>query len=239
VLADIHANLAALEAVLEDIRAEEVSDIVTLGDNIGYGPDPDEVTQELIKLQVVTIQGNHEYALLNPIYYFRMNPVAERSLDLTKALLSEKSMAYALGLQQVRIHHGARLVHGCPPKSQTAYLFSPSRNMLEKLFSSFPEQICFYGHTHIMTFFEEGKDPDQAHTVSPSTLSLESDRKYIINPGSVGQPRDLFNNHAKYIIWDRELGSITFRDVKYDVMKTVNKLRLLDFPPSNATRLLR
>ena len=238
VLADIHANLAAFETVLADIRAEGITDIVTLGDNIGYGPDPDEVTRELIKLRVVAIQGNHEYALLNPVYYYRMNPVAERSLDLTRDLLSDESLAYALGLQQVTIHHGARLVHGCPPKSQTAYLFSPSGKMLDKLFGSFPETLCFFGHTHIMSFFEEGKDPDRKQPVSSSTLQLEEGKKYIINPGSVGQPRDRVNNHAKYLIWDREQGSVTFRDVEYDVMKTVSKLRRLDFPSSNATRLL-
>jgi len=239
VLADIHANLAAFKAVLTDIRAEGISDIVTLGDNIGYGPDPDEVTQELIKREVFSIQGNHEYALLNPIYYSRMNSIAEKSLDLTRSLLSDESLRYALGLEQVIIHNGARLVHGCPPKSQTAYLFSPSRKMLDKLFRSLSEKICFYGHTHIMSFFEEGEDPDQKQNFYSSPLHLKDDRKYIINPGSVGQPRDRINNNAKYIIWDRKHGSITFKEVEYDVMKTVNKLRRLNFPLSNATRLLR
>jgi len=238
VLADIHANLAALAAVLAEIQAEGISDIITLGDNIGYGPDPEEVTQELIRLQAATIQGNHEYALGNPVYYLVMNPDPRKSLDLTRTMLSEESLAYALGLQAVIIHHGARLVHGCPPDSQTSYLFSPSRKTLDDLFASFPEQICFFGHTHKMTYFEEGKDPVPGHYISPSTLRLESGRKYLINPGSVGQPRDGFNNHAKYIIWDREQGSVTFREVKYDVMKTVNKLRRLNFPPFNATRLL-
>jgi predicted phosphodiesterase len=238
VLADIHANLAAFAAVLADIRAEGISDIVTLGDNIGYGPDPDEVTQELIRLRVIAVQGNHEYALRNPGYYLRMNPDSKRSLDLTRTMLSEESLAYALRLQPVMILHGARLVHGCPPKSQTAYLFSPSRRMLAKLFTSFPEKICFYGHTHIMSFYEEGKDPALGEDISPATLHLARGRKYIINPGSVGQPRDGLNNYAKYIIWDRDHGSVTFRDVEYDVMKTVNKLRLLGFPPFNATRLL-
>ena len=238
VLADIHANWTALEAVLKDINAEGISDIVTLGDNIGYGPDPDKVTQKLIRLRVFSIQGNHEYALLNPNYYFRMNPIARKSLDLTRFLLSDESLAYASGLQQVMIHHGARLVHGCPPKSQTAYLFSPSKKMLDKLFGSFPEKICFYGHTHIMSFFEEGKAPDRRQNISSSTLYLEEGRRYIINPGSVGQPRDSVNNHAKYIIWDRKHGSVTFKEVEYDVMKTVKKLHRLNFPPSNATRLL-
>jgi predicted phosphodiesterase len=239
VLADIHANLAALEAVLADIQAEGISDIVTLGDNIGYGPDPDEVTQELIKHQVLSIQGNHEYALSNPAYYLRMNPDPKKSLDLTRTMLSEKSLAYAFGLQPVIIHHGARLVHGCPPKSQTAYLLSPSDKMLEKLFASFPEKICFYGHTHTRNFFEQGKDPLLGQNISSSTLHLENGRKYLINPGSVGQPRDGINNHAKYIIWERECGSVTFRETEYDVMKTVDKLRRLGFPAFNATRLLR
>jgi len=239
VLADIHSNLAALEAVLTDLRVEGISDIVTLGDNIGYGPDPDEVTQKLIKLQAISIQGNHEYALRNPVYYLRMNPDPQKSLDLTRVMLSAESLAYAFGLQPVIIHQGARLVHGCPPKSQTAYLFSPSNKMLDKLFTSFQENICFYGHTHTMNFFEEGKDPILGQNILPSTRYLENGRKYLINPGSVGQPRDGLNNHAKYILWDRELGSVTFKEVEYDVMQTVNKLRALNFPAFNATRLLR
>ena len=239
VLADIHANLAALEAVLAEILAERISDIVTLGDNIGYGPDPEEVTQELIRLGLTSIQGNHEYALFNPDYYFKMNPEAKKALDITRTLVSEESLAYAFGLKPVIIHHGARLVHGCPPRSQTTYLFSPSNKMLDKLFKSFPEQICFYGHTHIINFFEEGKDTLLGQHITPATLPLEKGRKYLINPGSVGQPRDRHNNHAKYLIWDREQGSVTFRDVEYDVMKTVNKLSMLEFPAFNATRLLR
>ena len=74
--------------------------------------------------------------------------------------------------------------------------------------------------------------------ISPGTYSLNNERKYIINPGSVGQPRDTINNHAKYLIWDRDKGAVTFKTVEYDVMKTVNKLRTLDFPEFNATRLL-
>ena len=239
VLADIHANLAALGAVLADLRAEGISDIVTLGDNIGYGPDPDEVTQELIRKQVISIQGNHEYALRNPVYSLRMNPDPQKSLDITRTLLSAEGLAYAFGLQPVIIHHGARLVHGCPPKSQTAYLFSPSSRMLHKLFASFPEKICFYGHTHTVNFFAEGKDPVLGQNISPATLHLENGRKYLINPGSVGQPRDGRNNHAKYVIWDREHGIISFRETAYDVMRTVDKLRRLHFPAFNATRLLR
>lgn len=238
VLADIHANMAALQAVLEDIRDENISDIVTLGDNIGYGPDPEEVIQELIRQEIISIQGNHEYALINPQYYFKMNPDPRKSLDMNRIMLSEESLAFATGLQQLIIYRGARLIHGCPPKSQTAYLYHPSMDLLEKIFNSFPERICFYGHTHTLNFFEQGLDPKMGLNISPGTYSLQKDRKYIINPGSVGQPRDGINNHAKYLIWNREKGSVTFKAVQYDVMQTVNKLRIFDFPVFNATRLL-
>lgn len=238
VLADIHANLAALEAVLKDIEQEGITDIISLGDNIGYGPDPEEVIQQLLALDVTSIQGNHEYALINEHYYFQMNPDPKKSLDMTRIMLSEESLAYASGLPAVVIYHGARLVHGCPPRSQTAYLFHPSVNMLEKIFSSFPEHVCFYGHTHTLNFFEEGEEPEKGLFVSFGTRNLKHHRKYIINPGSVGQPRDGINNLAKYLIWDREEETVTFKALEYDVMKTVNRLRLLDFPDFNATRLM-
>jgi predicted phosphodiesterase len=238
VLADIHANMAALEAVLEDIWIEQITDVVSLGDNIGYGPDPEEVIQELVKHKVVSIQGNHEYALINPNYYFKMNPDPRKSLDMTRVMLSEASLAYATSLQPLIIHHDARLIHGCPPRSQTAYLYFPSMDMLEKIFNSFPERICFYGHTHTLNFFEQGLDPGMGLDISPGTYSLRKDRQYIINPGSVGQPRDGINNRAKYLIWDRDKATVTFKAIEYDVMKTVNKLRILDFPEFNAARLL-
>jgi predicted phosphodiesterase len=238
VLADIHANMAALEAVLEDIWIEQITDVISLGDNIGYGPDPEEVIQELVKHKVVSIQGNHEYALINPNYYFKMNPDPRKSLDMTRTMLSEASLAYAEGLQPLIIHHDARLVHGCPPRSQTAYLYFPSMDMLEKIFNSFPEKICFYGHTHTLNFFEQGLEPEMGLEITPGTYSLRNDRQYIINPGSVGQPRDGINNRAKYLIWDRDKETVTFKAIEYDVMKTVNKLRILDFPELNATRLL-
>ncbi len=238
VLADIHANLAALEAVLKDIAKEGIADIITLGDNIGYGPDPDEVIRELKVCQAVSIQGNHEYALINTHYYHMMNPDPKKSLDMTRIMLSDEALAYATSLEKVAIHHGARLVHGCPPRSQTAYLYYPGKNKLDKIFTSFPERICFYGHTHTLNFFEQGTDPKEGLLNSFGTYSFKPDRKYIVNPGSVGQPRDGINNLAKYLIWDRSRESVTFKAVEYDVMKTVNKILELGFPEFNATRLL-
>lgn len=239
IISDVHANLAALEAVMEDIEAEKASRILALGDNIGYGPDPEEVIRLLVERGVVSIQGNHEFALINRIYLDRMNPDPRKSLEMNLEMLSPESLAYIAGLQTVLIWNGARLVHGCPPKSPTCYLFYPSALALEKIFGSFPERLCFYGHTHTLNLFEEGLPPEFGLEVQPGTYRLDPDKRYMINPGSVGQPRDGINNFAKYLLWDTDRDTVTFKAVKYEVMRTVNKLRLLHFPDFNAQRLIR
>lgn len=239
VISDIHANMAAFEAVLDDINDQRIGEILCLGDNIGYGPDPEEVIRKMRELRIISIQGNHEYALVNPAYFNRLNPDPRRSLELTLDMLSKESLAFIRSLDQVTARHDARLVHGCPPRSQTAYLFFPSPLMLDKIFGSFPEKICFYGHTHTLNFFEEGLAPEKGIDIVPGTRRLDPSRRYIINPGSVGQPRDNINNHAKYLIWDQEDQTITHRTVSYDVLRTVNRLSRLQFPAYNAQRLLR
>ncbi len=239
IIADIHANLAAFEAVLEDIDSRAISEILCLGDIIGYGPDPEEVVREIRKREIVSVMGNHEYALINKEYCNRLNPDPKRSLELTLPMLSPESIAYIASLEPVQVHNGVRLVHGCPPRSPTAYLFFPSRLMLDKILLSFPEPLCFYGHTHTLNFFEEGLPPEKGLEVGLGTYRLHRQKRYIINPGSVGQPRDGINNHAKYLIWDQDKEVVIYRDVQYDVMRTVNRLRQLNFPSFNSDRLLR
>lgn len=238
VLADIHANLAALEAVLEDIAGQGISTLLCLGDSIGYGPDPGEVLHELRKLKMRSVLGNHEYAIRNPVYLTQMNPDPKRSMEMTLELLSAEDLVQISAWEPVLIVDGVRLVHGCPPQSPTCYLFYPSAQMLDRLFASFPERICFYGHTHVLSFFEQGLPPEKGMEAQLGTYRLHPDRRYLINPGSVGQPRDGINNRAKYLIWDQDKGTVTFRAVAYDVQRTVTRLHRLGFPSFNAERLV-
>ena len=238
VISDIHANLAAFEAILNDIVSQNVSEIICLGDIIGYGPDPEEVVSEIRKCNILTIQGNHEYGLTYRPYFNRMNEDPRRSLELNLKMLSDESISYINNLEPIVIHNNIRLVHGCPPKSQTAYLFFPTQKMLDKIFGSFSENICFYGHTHTLNFFEEGLPVEKGLDIELGSYRLHPSRRYIINPGSVGQPRDGINNLAKYLIWDQEKHIVTYRAVNYDIMQTINKLRQLKFPRFNAERLI-
>jgi len=237
IIADIHSNLEAFEAVLQDILNESAEEIICLGDIIGYGPDPLEVVQLIRKHSIASVLGNHEYALCNPAYLNRLNPSPRASLDLNLKQLNRKDIDYLKSLPPVMTRHGALFVHGCPPKSPTAYLLEPSDKMLGKIFGSFPEQFAFYGHTHVFEFFESKDGEIHKRSFEPGIYSFPENGRYLVNPGSVGQPRDGFNNQAKYCLWDRDSLTLELKSIPYDVKKTASRLRKSGYPDFNAERL--
>ena len=240
IVADIHGNWQALQAVLADIEAHNIREIYSLGDNIGYGPEPEEVVLALQQHRVVSVMGNHELALISRSYYQRMHSVARESLDCTARMLSPASRTWLANLPPYHLRHGARLVHGCPPHSMTVYLFSPSITRLQRLFTTYPEQLCFVGHTHALSIFQEGFEQDVTPAQEPlgvGVQALEPQRRYIIMPGSAGQPRDTLNRKAKYLLWDRDNQTIEVRALAYDVQTTIRLLEECGFPAINAKRL--
>lgn len=240
ILADIHANYQALQAVLTDIDSQNIDEIISLGDNIGYGPQPEEVVKELMARRIFSITGNHELALNNKAYYDRLNFTTQDSVDLTRALLGEDSLAWSTDLPTHTIRHGARFVHGSPPDSPTQYIYNPTTNKIKRLLAAYPEQICFYGHSHNLEMFIcEEKNTDIIHKAAlrPNTYTFVNTSRYLVTSGSVGQPRDWFNRKAKYGIWHTEQNTIEIRALNYDVKTTVQLLENSDFHISNAVRL--
>jgi len=238
IISDIHGNYQALLAVLADMDRIGVDAVVSLGDNIGYGPEPEEVVQALMERGVPSVIGNHELALNSGSYYRRLNPTASISLEISRELMSQESLAYCQSLPVYLVLHGARFVHGCPPESVTAYLWNPSDTRMTRIFASFAEQLCFFGHTHDLACYVAQGQRCQVEEPAVKTSLLDPDCRYVINPGSVGQPRDNFNNQAKYGIWDLDEHTFAQRAVPYDVEKTVSLLKERNFPRSNADRLL-
>ena len=238
ILSDIHANFEAFQAVLADCAEQKVLEIFSLGDTIGYGPDPDRVTARVREMAITSIMGNHEYAMVNKRYRHRINPQARQSLEMNVAKLSPEDKEYLSGLPTVLSRYEARFVHGCPPKSIVAYLFNPRYRMVLHLFRAITEKICFYGHTHAIDMFDYDGERCHRRKVRMGTYLLDLKKRYMINPGSVGQPRDSINKQAKYLIWDRALGTITFRGVSYPVEKTVQKIKAMGLPSPNWQRLL-
>ena len=238
VLADIHGNYRALQAVLEDICCQRVEQIFALGDNIGYGPEPEEVVRALREHRVISVMGNHELGLISRSYYLRLQVIARISLDLTRNLLSQESLQWLACLPLFHVSCNTRFVHACPPQSITTYLIAPSDNRLQRLFTLYPEQICFAGHTHDFGFYVQYGLKICRHTPSLEQRTVVQPGRYLIQPGSVGQPRDMLNRHAKYMLWDVEKQTVQIRSVPYDVQTTVHLLQERGFPVSNAQRLL-
>jgi len=238
ILSDIHGNFQALQAVLADLQAAKVDRIVTLGDNIGYGPEPEEVVQTIIERQILSVIGNHELALRSQSYFRRLNPTPRISLEITRDLMSEESLLYCMSLPVYLVKQDARFVHGCPPESVTTYLWDPSPDRLARIFTSLPQSIGFFGHTHDLACYVNHGQVYWEEEVLLMSLELKPDCRYLINPGSVGQPRDGINNHAKYGIWDLQKKSFSWYSVPYDVQKSVRLLHERKFPQTNADRLL-
>ncbi|EPR39986.1 Calcineurin-like phosphoesterase superfamily domain containing protein [Desulfovibrio sp. X2] len=237
VLSDIHGNLHALTAVLDDVEFVRADEILTLGDNIGYGGDPEPVVELLHERGVSSCLGNHELALADPLEAEALNPHAAQALARTRDLMSEDAQALAAGYPRVIIRGGARFVHGAPPDRVDEYLFRYSREgRMEELFEEFSERLCFCGHTHeLRLFLSDGVDVTRIKP-GPGIQPLDPDTRYVVNAGAVGQPRD-GDPRAKYVLWDDERDTLDIRYVDYDVDAAARRILRQGLPRLYADRL--
>lgn len=237
VISDIHGNLEALAQVLTDIEGSDIDRMVCLGDSIGYGPEPEEVVAMIHDRHIPSILGNHELAVIDQNLLTWFNPLARRSLLKTIEMLSEKTINFISKLKPFMIANGYRFVHGYPPDSATTYLFQIAEDELRQTFKRMKEKICFVGHTHRLEIIGfNGKSITRSPLIQ-NIVHLNSTHRYIINIGSVGQPRD-GDNHAKYIILDTGKNSIEVKFIPYDIASVVNKIMEAGLPTEHAVRLL-
>jgi predicted phosphodiesterase len=236
IISDIHGNLEALHAVAADIKAQSVDTILSLGDNIGYGPDPMAVIDYIREHTIPSVMGNHEMATVDADYLDWFNPMARRSLEKTIEMLSPKALKFISQLEPVMILDTCRCVHGFPPDSLTTYLFEISIDKLQQAFKAMQDRICFVGHTHILQIISFDGERITYDYLSEGRTALHEAHQYIINIGSVGQPRD-GNNNAKYVIFDTEANTIEVRFVPYDIAAVVDKILAAGLPEAHANRL--
>lgn len=236
VLSDIHGNMEALEAVHEDLEQIGPARVICLGDLVGYGPDPEAVVARVRKLGYVAVLGNHEAALVSERARSWMNFQARENSISTKALLSADSLRYCRQLPRTITIEQALFVHGCPPDSVISYLYMMPDEEVIKTFTEDSRQLFFVGHTHqlMLVSLQEGKVVREH--LGEGVRMLSREQKYLVNCGSVGQPRD-GDCRAKYLVWDREAWSLEVRAVSYDVETTAEKILSRGFPRSYADRL--
>ena len=239
VISDIHGNLEALLAVLEDIRRHEIQDIICLGDCIGYGPQPEEVIHTLVQNKIPSVMGNHELAVHTPDFINWFNPLAKRSIEITLTLLSESAKKWICGLPLFLTLPPCRFVHGFPPDSAATYLFQVAESRMKATLKNLKERICFIGHTHelsLLTFCETAGEIDRRPLEKGPTF-LDPGCRHLINAGSVGQPRD-GDPRAKYVIFDPKNHTVILRSVAYDVEATVAKIIAAGLPEAHALKLM-
>jgi predicted phosphodiesterase len=236
VLSDIHSNYEAFKQVLEDIDKSRVDAAISLGDNIGYGPEPERVIQAIKARNIATVQGNHELAIKEDEYLSWFNPAARKSLIKTRSLLSEASVRFVSQLEPALTAYECRFVHGFPPDSPLIYMFQVPNRRKKQVLEEAAERLCFIGHTHTLDIIAYDGQHVDCQKLLEGPTSLDGGKKYIINIGSVGQPRDA-DNKAKYIIWDSSASTIDVRFVRYDIAVVAQKIQDAGLPEEHALRL--
>lgn len=236
IISDVHGNMEAFTQVLRDIDDCQVETIFSLGDMIGYGPDPEAVVSTIREKKVPSVLGNHELAFKSRTHLNWFNPPARESLTKTFKLLSRESLEFIKGLPKFQTIQHCRFVHGFPPDAVSTYLFAVSDEKIVKLFKKIDETICFVGHTHLIELVRIRELNVARETLVQGITPLKRNYRYIINVGSVGQPRDE-TRKAKYVIYDFDRHEVELRCVPYDVKRTAEKIIAAGLPPSHADRL--
>ena len=235
VLSDIHANLTALQAVIKD--AAKFERVFCMGDVVGYGPDPNECIEILRTLpELHVVMGNHDAALSGIIEVGNFNYDAQKALEIQTSMLSPTSQDWLELLELEKDASEIHMAHGSPRNPIWEYIFS--NYIALDNFSAFSTQICLIGHTHVPTIFELRK-PHKIRLLLPEQGDLwRSEKRFILNPGSVGQPRD-GNPKAAYVIYDDGDETWQFRRVAYEIAEVQARMRTLGLPIRHIERLER
>ena len=235
VVSDVHANLIALEAVLAACPAYDA--VWNLGDTVGYGPRPRECLDLMVDHGAnPTLVGNHDLACIGAVDLAEFNPVAQIASRWTALQLGLDHRAYLKGLPAMTTACGYTLAHGSPRAPIWEYVASAA--IATENFAYFETDVCLIGHTHIAMYAVLREDQPTAEIQSlrdGETLDLHGAR-FLVNPGSVGQPRDR-DPRAAYAVLDTDRGTLTGYRVEYDIAKTQRQMALADLPDLLITRL--
>ncbi|MDT8390394.1 MAG: metallophosphoesterase family protein [Lentisphaeria bacterium] len=215
IVSDIHANRQAWEAVLSDIRAHQADEILCLGDIVGYGPAPAAVLRSVYAHCKHIITGNHDAALCGRTAADSFNPRAQAALAWTRTRLARKSDQVLKDLPLSMKGDHFRCVHGSP-RSPSQYNYIIETGDADKTWSHFSERVCFVGHSHVPGVFFTEDNLTSHRAPSGGDVTLEPDKRYIVNVGSVGQPRD-GTVLASYCLFDTDRRMVYFRQVSFDI----------------------
>jgi predicted phosphodiesterase len=236
VISDIHSNLHALEAVLADVDAETVDEIWCLGDVVGYGPKPNECADIVRERAAVVLVGNHDLAAIGKLDTSDFGPLASESAHWTERRLGAEQAAWLATLEPAATRAGLELYHGSARDPVWEYVLSEEVALENLQVTTAP--IVLVGHSHLALGLSwDGERLDGG--LAPGGTELDTSRaRWLINPGSVGQPRDS-DARAAWLLIDADAGRAAFRRVPYPIEETQAEMRAAGLPEELAARLAR
>lgn len=231
---DVHGNLEAMQACVLDFKAEKIDKLFFLGDAVGYGPNPDESVKLIGDISVAMLMGNHDYAALGLMETEYFNQYAAESVGWTKSSLSEKAIEIMSDFSLTHELDNILLVHSSPREPENWHYILDMEDA-EENFNFFTQRICLVGHTHRPYIVV--KDESGSVVLSKQTEEiLEDSKRYLINIGSLGQPRD-GDPRCCYLIYDSDDNSVRFKRVQYNIKDTQKVMAKVGLPEYLIDRL--
>ncbi|MEE9165859.1 MAG: metallophosphoesterase family protein [Candidatus Neomarinimicrobiota bacterium] len=233
VISDIHANKEALDEVMESIKHRSINSIFCLGDLVNYGTDFEYCIDFVENRAETCVMGNHDSTVIGRDPLWHMNREARRSARWTMARLTHEQRSYLESLPMDHSHNDILFTHGSP-ESPDRWHYITNWFDAARQFDNFQERICMVGHSHIPGIYN---NREEGNFYSERIHSLDPESRYIVNVGSVGQPRDR-DPRASYVVIDEGEGTVEFVRVEYDVEKASKKIASEGMSNFNARRIL-
>ena len=234
IFGDVHSNLEALEAMIHAFKDESIEQYLCVGDIVGYAANPIECIERIRSLPAVIVAGNHDWAAVNLFSLDYFNPIACEAIIWTKARIDEERKSFLEGLKLTFMNKDLTLVHGTL-NNPNEFNYMTDGFIAEETFRLFDTPVCFVGHTHVPGIFSKDASEHILYREDDS-CNIEQGSKYIINVGSVGQPRD-GNPKASYCIYDTGIKEIQIKRVDYDIEATRTKINNFGLPEYLGHRL--
>ena len=234
VVSDVHSNIEALEAVFGSLHEDD--GLLCLGDIVGYGPNPNECVERIRARATATVLGNHDVAAIDNFGLAYFNPAAREAMRWTQSVLSAENLAWLDSLGYDFRMPEFLLVHGAPVNY---FEYILDKAAAARAFNATDAPLIFIGHTHIAEYYAQRPDGrlDHEHLQNGGEIALEEGVRYLINVGSVGQPRDL-NPRASFGIYDSAARTVTINRVAYPIERVQEKIASARLPDALARRLL-
>ncbi|MDQ3554822.1 MAG: metallophosphatase family protein [Chloroflexota bacterium] len=232
VLSDIHGNLPALDAVLDALAPFD--EVWVLGDIVGYGPEPNEVVARLRQLRTTAVRGNHDAAAIGSLSTEAFNDDARTAVEWTGGVLTSDAQRWLTDLPERTTAGDFTLVHGSPRDPIWEYLFTVA--LARANLPAFDTPHCLVGHTHVPLVFRDDAAGMQMLAPKPGVPLQTDERRLILNPGSVGQPRD-GDPRACGMLLDTSKGIATWQRVPYPIAEVQARMRSVNLPPRLVDRL--